>query len=339
MNNINLLPGQNDSIDLLDLSVVIPVFNEEENLTSLYEELISVLTPLFGAFELLFVDDGSTDRSFRVLGQLHSTDQRVRVIRFRRNFGQTAAFAAGFDNARGSLILTLDADGQNNPSDIPLFVEKMQEGNYDLILGWRTYRKEPFVRRFLSTAANRIISKSTSIYIHDRGCSLKLYKADLAKNMRLYGQMHRFLPEMASVVGAEVAEVPTQDRKRKSGKSKYGSFSRTQRVFLDLMTVVFLLGYSASPMQLFGSLALFSIFTGFIFAGGLSGTKIIHGILGGMDAFHAYQIGNRPLLLLAVVLILVGVQFLMMGFLGEMIMRAYHEAQNKPPYFIRCILE
>jgi len=322
-----------------DFSVVIPVYNEKDNLNILYQELISVLEPLFETFEIIYIDDGSTDGSFQVLEQLHSLDQRVRVIRFRRNFGQTSAFAAGFDYARGKLILTLDADGQNNPNDIPRFVEKMNDGNYDLIVGWRTGRKEPLGRRLLSNTANRIISRSTGIYLHDRGCSLKLYKSDLVKHMRLYGQMHRFLPEMASVVGAEVAEIPTQDRERKFGKSRYGSFSRTQRVFLDLMTVIFLLGYSTSPMQLFGSLAIMSAFTGMVVAGILGGTKIYYGITGGWDSFHAYQIGNRPLLLLAIMLILVGVQFLMMGFLGEMIMRVYYEARDKPAYFIRTILE
>jgi glycosyltransferase involved in cell wall biosynthesis len=325
--------------DLYDISIVVPVFNEQENLNTLFQELISVLETLFQTFEIIFVDDGSTDRSFQVLQQLHDFDERVRIIRFRRNFGQTAAFSAGFDYARGRLILTIDADGQNNPYDIPLFVEKINEGNYDLIIGWRADRKEPLVRRFLSNTANRIISKSTGVYIHDRGCSLKLYKRDLVKNMRLYGQMHRFLPEMASAIGAEVAEVPTQDRKRMFGKSKYGSFSRTQRVFLDLMTVIFLLGYSTSPMQLFGSLAIINVFIGMVIAGILAGIKIFYGLVGGWDSFHAYQIGNRPLLLLAIMLILVGVQFLMMGFLGEMIMRVYYEARNRPAYFIRTILD
>jgi glycosyltransferase involved in cell wall biosynthesis len=339
MNANNLSKDDLSSNDTCDFSVVIPVFNEEDNLGILHQELISVLEPLFQTFEIIFIDDGSTDSSFHVLQQLHSLDKRVRVIRFRRNFGQTPAFAAGFDYARGKLILTLDADGQNNPNDIPRFVEKMIDGNYDLIVGWRTGRKEPLLRRLLSNTANRIISKSTGVYIHDRGCSLKLYKSDLVKHMRLYGQMHRFLPEMASVVGAEVAEVPTQDRERRFGKSKYGSFSRTQRVFLDLMTVIFLLGYSTSPMQLFGSLAIISAFIGMVIAGILAGTKIYCGLVGGWDSFHAYQIGNRPLLLLAIMLILVGVQFLMMGLLGEMIMRVYYEARNKPAYFIRTILE
>jgi glycosyltransferase involved in cell wall biosynthesis len=322
-----------------DFSVVIPVFNEQANLDILYQELISVVEPLFQSFEIIFVDDGSTDHSFQVLQQLHNNDDRVRVIRFRRNFGQTSAFAAGFDYARGDLILTLDADGQNNSNDIPLFVEKINTGNYDLIIGWRIDRKEPLIRRILSNTANRIISKSTGVYIHDRGCSLKLYKRDLVKNMRLYGHMHRFLPEMASVVGAEVAEIPTQDRERRFGKSKYGTFSRTQRVLLDLMTVIFLLGYSTSPMQLFGSVAIMSVFIGMLVAGILGGTKIYYGLIGGWDSFHAYQIGNRPLLLLAIMLILVGVQFLMMGLLGEMIMRVYYEARNRPAYFIRTILE
>ena len=335
----NLTPEGMTKIDECEYSVIVPVFNEQDNLELLYKELTIVFDVLETEWEIIFIDDGSTDDSYKILRRMQSADKKIRVIHFRRNFGQTAAFAAGFNHARGSYVFTMDADGQNDPNDIPHFIQKMKSGDYDLILGWRVDRKESSLRRILSNSANQIISRSTRIRVRDRGCSLKLYKKDLVKNLRLYGQMHRFLPEMASIVGAKVAEVPTTDRRRKFGKSKYGSFSRTQRVLLDLVTVIFILGYSNSPMQFFGSVAILNFISGFFIAAVLAGTKIINGIIGGWAAFHAYEIGNRPLLLLAILLIMLGVQFLMMGLLGEMVMRIYYEAQNKPIYYIREILE
>jgi glycosyltransferase involved in cell wall biosynthesis len=322
-----------------DISVVIPVYNEENNLVPLYDELTSVLDGANSRYEILFVDDGSQDSSFQILQELHASKENIKVIQFRRNFGQTAAFAAGFDHARGDLIVTIDADGQNNPADIPRLIQKMKEGDYDLVTGWRTNRQEPFIRRMLSHSANKIISRSSGLVIHDRGCSLKLFKADLVKNIRLYGQLHRFLPELASMVGARVAEISTQDRKRRSGKSKYGSLSRTPRVVLDLVTVFFLLSFFTSPMRLFGSIAMVSTLSGVLIGSGLALAKIYNGLIGGWAGFHAYQIGNRPLLLLAILLVVVGIQFLMMGFLGEMIMRIYYEARGRPIYFVRKILD
>jgi glycosyltransferase involved in cell wall biosynthesis len=323
----------------IDVSAVIPVYNEEQNLLPLYEQLKAVMQALGLRYEIIFVDDGSTDGSFGVLKDLHAADTCVKVIRFRRNFGQTAAFAAGFDRARGDLIVTLDADGQNDPADIPRLLDKLHEGDYDVVTGWRVSRKEPLARRLLSQAANGIISRITHISIHDRGCSLKVFRTELVKSMRLYGQLHRFLPELASVVGASVAEVPVNDRDREFGRSKYGALSRTPRVILDLITVAFLLGFFASPMRLFGSAGLASSLLGFLIGGGLALVKIYHGITGGWAGFHAYQIGSRPLLLFAVLLILVGVQFLMMGLLGEMVMRTYYEAQDKPTYVVRSVLD
>ncbi len=321
-----------------DVSAVIPVYNEEHNLEPLYQELKSVLVEQGLSYEIIFVDDGSTDGSFQVLRGLNEGDPRVKVIQFRRNFGQTAAFSAGFNFARGEIIVTLDADGQNDPADIPRLLAKLNEGDYDFVNGWRVDRKESLLRRAVSKSANLIISRSSRITIHDRGCSLKAFRRDLVENMRLYGQLHRFLPEIASVVGARVAEIPVKDRARRSGVSKYGSLSRTPRVILDLVTVVFLLSYFTSPMQFFGSIALVSTAVGGLTGGWLAATKIYYGLVGGWEAFHAYQIGNRPLLLFAVLLVLVGVQFFMMGLLGEMIMRTYYEAQNKPTYFIRRVL-
>ena len=205
--------------------------------------------------------------------------------------------------------------------------------------GWRVDRKESLIRRILSKTANMIINRSTHLTIHDRGCSLKVFRREIVKDIRLYGQLHRFLPELASAIGVKLAEVPVNDRSRISGKSKYGSITRTPRVVLDLITVTYLLTFFTSPMRLFGSIALFSSLSGLIIGGMLAGTKIYHGIIGGWSGFHSYQIGNRPLLLLSILLIVIGVQLLMMGFLGEMIMRIYYESRDKPIYNIKQVLE
>jgi len=323
----------------VDISVAIPVYNEEQNLYPLYEELDVVLRNLGLRYEIIFVDDGSTDSSYSVLQELHAADDHVKVIQFRRNFGQTVAFTAGFDYARGSFVVTLDADGQNDPANIPQLLEKMKEGDYDIVTGWRINRQESLTRRLVSRVANAIISRVTHVSIHDRGCSLKVFKADVVKNMRLYGQLHRFLPELASAIGVRVAEVPVNDRARQFGQSKYGALSRTPRVILDLITVSFLLGFFSSPMRFFGSIAFLSSALGMLIGGWLALAKVYHGLVGGWAGFHAYEIGNRPLLLFASLLILVGVQFLMMGLLGEMIMRTYYETQNKPTYFVRDVLD
>ncbi len=320
------------------LSIVIPVYNEAPNLEPLYAELRAVLDALGRPYEILFVDDGSSDDSFAVLKRLSAADARLRVIRFRRNFGQTAAFAAGFDYAQGEVIITMDADGQNDPADIPALLDKMETGGFDVVTGWRVERKENFARRFLSKAANRLISNSTQITIHDRGCSLKAFRSEVAKQMRLYGQLHRFLPELAAIVGATVAEVPVNDRARRAGKSKYGAISRTPRVFLDLMTVFFMLTFFTSPMRLFGGAGLVSTGLGLLTGGYLALAKIYHGLSGGWAGFQSYRIGSRPLLLLAVLLVIVGIQFLMMGLIGEMLVRVYYESQHKPIYTVREVL-
>jgi glycosyltransferase involved in cell wall biosynthesis len=323
----------------ISISVIIPVFNEENNIFPLFTELTAVLIQMDMSYEIIFIDDGSIDNSYKVLTDIHNANKTVKVIQFRRNFGQTAAFAAGFDQARGELILTIDADGQNDPNDIPKLLSILNEGEYDFVNGWRVNRKEPFLRRILSVSANHIISRSTHLVIHDRGCSLKLFKREIVKNLRLYGQLHRFLPELASSIGVKIAEVPVNDRSRISGKSKYGSITRTPRVVLDLITVSYLLTFFTSPMRLFGSLAIICSLSGFIIGAVLACLKIYHGIIGGWIGFQAYQIGNRPLLLLSILLIVIGIQLLMMGFLGEMIMRIYYETGNKPIYHVRRILD
>jgi len=317
------------------LSIIVPVFNEQGNLSPLYTELKGVLQKMDISYEIIFIDDGSTDNSFQELSKIHADDKSVKVIQFRRNFGQTAAFAAGFDAARSEFILTIDGDGQNDPNDIPTMMNALQDGNYDFVTGWRINRKEPFIRRLFSKTANKIISRITHLEIHDRGCSLKLFKSEIINNIRLYGQLHRFLPELASAIGVKLIEIPVNDRTRISGKSKYGSISRTPRVVLDLITVSYLLTFFTSPMRLFGSLALVCSISGFVIGGILAFLKFYQGIIGGWEAFHAYEIGNRPLLLLAILLIVIGVQLLMMGFLGEMIMRIYYESSDKPTYHIR----
>jgi glycosyltransferase involved in cell wall biosynthesis len=321
------------------LSVIVPVFNEQDNLIPLHKELTDVLHNMEVSYEIIFVDDGSTDNSFDELSKIHEKNKEIRIIQFRRNFGQSAAFAAGFDAAKGELILTIDADGQNDPNDIPKMLFTIREGNYDFVIGWRVNRKESGIRRLLSKTANRIINRSSQLEIHDRGCSLKLFKREIVKNIRLYGQLHRFLPELATAIGVKIVEIPVNDRKRKSGKSKYGSITRTPRVILDLITVAYLLTFFTSPMRLFGSMALVLSLSGVVIAGSLAISKIYHGVIDGWAGFHAYEIGNRPLLLLAILLIVIGVQLLMMGFLGEMIMRIYYESRDKPVYYIRQVLD
>ena len=324
----------------LDLSVVLPVYNEAGSLPSLIPELTAVLGQLDRSYEIVAVDDGSSDDGVAVLRRLQEQEPHLRIVQFRRNFGQTAAFAAGFDYARGAIIITLDADGQNDPADIPRLLEVMEEGDYDLVSGWRQNRREPFLTRKLpSMIANWLIANASDVHLHDRGCSLKALRRDLVKQMHLYGELHRFIPEIASQIGARVAEVPVNDRPRKVGQSKYGALSRTPRVILDLLTVSFLLSFSSRPMQLFGTVGLLSSGIGGLILMYLAGTKIVNGLLYGEEAYRAFRVGSNPWTMLAVLLTVLGVQFLMMGLLGEILTRTYHEAQDKPIYVVRQVLE
>ena len=323
----------------LDLAIILPVYEEEENLPVLHGELTEVLSALGRSYEIIAVEDGSCDGSFTVLAQLAVEDPHLRVVRFRRNFGQSAAFQAGFDHARGAVVFTMDADGQNDPADIPALLAEMERGGYDLVGGWRQDRKEPFLtRRLPSLIANMLIGSTSNIPLHDRGCSLRAYRYDLIKQMHLYGEMHRFIPELASQIGARMSEVPVNDRARRFGRSKY-NLSKAPRVLLDLFTVVFLLGYQARPMQFFGLFGFASGGIGLLIGLYLASAKIVSGILGGMEGFRAYRIGTSPWLMLSVLLIVLGVQFLTMGLLGELITRAYHEAQGKNIYIVREIVE
>jgi len=324
----SLAPPVTGSDPPLDLSVVIPIYNEAESLPELLAELTTTLADLGARYEILTVDDGSRDDSVAVLRRLQAGDPHLKIICLRRNFGQTAAFAAGFDQAQGAVVITIDADGQNNPADIPRILAKMDEG-YDIVSGWRADRKEPFLtRRLPSIIANRLISQATDVRLHDYGCSLKAYRLEVVKNIHLYGELHRFIPALAGNMGVRVAEIPVADRARQHGQSKYG-LSRTFRVILDLLTVSFLLSYGARPMQLFGMLGMASGAVGIALNLYLFSLKVMHG--------YRYPIGDRPLLMLAVLLVMIGVQFVVMGLLGEVVIRTYHEAQNKPIYFVRSV--
>ena len=306
------------------LSIVIPLYNEAENVEPLYQELTAALAEVGRTYEVIVVDDGSRDDSFARLKAIHARDPRWRIIRFRRNFGQTAGFSAGFTAARGEIVITSDADLQNDPRDIPKLLAKMAEG-YDIVSGWRADRKEPFLsRRLPSMMANRMISGATGVVLHDYGCSLKAYRSEVAKNVRLYGELHRFIPALASWMGVTVAEIPVNDRARRFGKSKYG-LSRIFRVLLDIITVRFMLDYGTRPLQIFGRAGLLSAGVGLLFGIYLTFVKLVLG----------QNIGSRPLLLLAVLLVILGVQLVSMGLIAEMVMRVYHEAQNKPIYVIR----
>jgi glycosyltransferase involved in cell wall biosynthesis len=311
-----------------ELSVVIPVYNEAPNLPQLHGELTETLSAWGRSYELVFIDDGSSDESFETLVGIQAGDAHVRIIRFRRNFGQTAAFAAGFAHARGAYIVTSDGDLQNDPRDIPSMVAKLEEG-YDIVVGWRKRRKDAFLnRRLPSILANQLISLSTGVRLHDYGCSLKVFRAEVVKPMRLYGEMHRFLPAIASEFGVRIAEVVVNHRARQHGRSKYG-ISRTVRVVLDLLTVKFLISYSTRPLQIFGLVGLVM--------GGMG--LAITTYLSYLRLFGDQSIGNRPLLLLGVLFIFTGIQLITLGLLAEMQARTYHESQDKPIYTIREILE
>ena len=312
----------------MELSVVIPVYNEEENVEPIIREINGVLASLGKTCEIVAVDDGSKDKTFAALSRLHCTQPCLRVVRLKRNFGQTAALAAGLAYAEGEIIVLMDGDGQNDPADIPALLEKLQDGN-DLVAGWRFDRKDPFLKRRLpSMIANRLISWTTKVKLHDYGCTLKAMRKDVAKSLRLYGEMHRFIPAIADERGAQIAELKVNHRPRLRGQSKYG-MTRTLRVVLDLLTVKFLSSYSTRPAHVFGPIGVISGLTGFAMALYLTMQKLIYNV----------DIGSRPLLLLAVLLIFIGFQFVTMGLLGEMLARTYHESQQRPVYVVGEILE
>lgn len=308
------------------VSIVIPVYEEEESVGPLYKSIKEVMDGLKRPYEIVFIDDGSRDRTFAALEDMQKKDPNVVVVSFRRNFGQTAAMAAGFDYAKGDIIVTMDADLQNDPKDIPKLLDSIR--GFDIVSGWRKHRKDPFIsRRLPSIIANWLISRTTGVHLHDYGCTLKAYRKEVIKDIRLYGEMHRFIPAIASWVGATITEVETTHHPRRFGKSKYG-ISRTVRVVLDLITVKFLQSFSTKPIHAFGTPGLVMGAIGFLLALYLSVEKIALG----------KDIGSRPLLLLAVLLIILGVQLVIMGLLGEMLARVYHESQGKPVFTVRKVL-
>jgi glycosyltransferase involved in cell wall biosynthesis len=312
----------------VELSIVVPVYNEEENIPALYDQLTEALGPLGLDYEILCADDGSTDRSFALLKALAEKDPRVKVIRFRRNFGQTAGFSAGFDYAQGDVVITIDADLQNDPAGIPLLLAKIDEG-YDVVSGWRHDRQDHFLSRKLpSKVANWLISRTTGVAVRDRGCSLRAYRREIVKEMRLYGELHRFIPDIAAWLGASMAEVPVHHRPRQFGESKYG-IGRTFRVVLDLITVHFLHNYSTRPIHIFGKYGL--LLSGLGFALGLWLTI--------QKVFLRQAIGQRPALILSVLFMMMGMQLVSIGLLSEMIVRAYYEGQDKPIYAVREIVD
>ena len=310
------------------VSVVVPVYNEVESLPHLIEAIATTLTASQLSYEIICVDDGSSDGSAPLLKQLAQTRSDLRGVLLRRNYGQTAAMAAGFYYARGRAIVTLDGDLQNDPADIPVLLAKLEEG-YDLVSGWRKHRQDAALTRLLpSKIANWLIGRVTGVQLHDYGCSLKAYRSELLADMNLYGELHRFLPALAFIEGARIVELPVRHHARRYGRSKYGLW-RTFRVLMDLLTIWFMKRFLTRPMHVFGLLGLLSMILGILLGGYLSFLKLGLG----------QSIGNRPLLILAVVLLLTGVQLFSFGLLGELLMRTYHESQGLPIYRVREVIE
>lgn len=311
----------------MDLSVVIPIYNEAENIEALHAEVTAALAPEPLDYEIVYVDDGSSDQSFALLEKIAQADPRAVVVGFRRNYGQTAAMSAGFDHARGQVIVTMDGDLQNDPRDIPKLLAKLDEG-FDIAAGWRFNRQDPFLTRKLpSRLANGLISRITKVRLHDYGCTLKAFRREVVRGIRLYGEMHRFIPAIASHLGVKIVEVPVNHRPRTAGKSKYG-LGRTVRVVLDLITVKFLLSYATRPIQVFGLWGLLAGCSGFLLALYYAFERL----------FLRVPLGNKPGLLLAVLLMFIGVQLISIGLVGELQVRTYYETQAKATYTVRQVL-
>src|ERR1700682_4819226 len=307
-------------------SIVIPFFNEQESIPQLYMKLTEVMDSIGEPYEMVFVDDGSKDNSYKVLSDIYEHDRRVNVVRLRRNFGQTPALKAGFDFARGEVIISMDGDLQHDPEEIPRFLEKIEEG-YDLVSGWRFQRKDHWLMRQVpSRAANWMMAKLSGIELHDFGTTFKAYRREIIQEIQLYGELHRFIPALASSAGAKIAEVPIVNLERKTGKSNYG-IGRTIRVFFDLIIVKFLLDYSTRPLQFCGLLGMGGAGLGLVVAGFLVYEKFYHHV--------PIMMEHGPLMLLAVTLLVSGMQFISMGLLGEIIARTYYESQNKSIYTLR----
>ncbi len=312
----------------MNLSLVTPVYNEQDNLPLLFEAINKVMPTMDRTWEVILVDDGSQDNSLAVLNEYAKKDPaHVRVISFRRNFGQTAAIAAGLDYAQGEIIVLLDADMQNDPADIPMMLAKLDEG-YDLVSGWRKSRKDNAItRNFPSMIANRIISRVTGVHLHDYGCTLKAYRRDVLEGFRLYGEMHRFIPVYAHSVGAKITEMAVNHHPRKHGKTKYG-LERTAKVVLDLFTVKFLISYSSKPIYLFGGAGGFLMVV----------SAIIMLYLFVRRIFFLVAIATSPLLQMSAMFFILGFQSILLGLIAELLVRTYHESQRKPTYTIRTMI-
>jgi glycosyltransferase involved in cell wall biosynthesis len=310
-----------------EISVVVPLLNEQDNIGPLYEQITQTLTDVY-EYEIIFIDDGSNDNSFDILAKLQKTDAAIRVICFRKNFGQTAALSAGFAHARGKVIVAIDADLQNDPADIPKMIAKLDEG-FDVVSGWRKKRHDnAFTKLLPSKIANWLISRITGVKLHDYGCTLKVYRREVIEETKLYGEMHRFIPALASWSGARIAEMPVNHRPRTTGKTKYG-LGRTLKVILDLITVKFLGSFSTKPIYIFGGLGLLGAFGAILF-----GLIVLY-----QKLYFGTDMSGNPLLILTAVCILATIQFILMGLLAELLVRTYHESQNRPTYVIKEILE
>ncbi len=308
------------------ISIVTPVFNEAENLHILYKEIVNALNGRYDNYEIIFVNDGSNDGSIEKLKELSVIDKKVKIVNFRKNFGQSSAISAGFDYSSGEIVVTLDADLQNDPADIPVIIEKIEEG-YDIVNGWRKNRKDKFFsKRLPSFFGNKLVSFITGVKLHDYGCTLRGFRKEVVKNMKLYGEMHRYIPAFASRLGIRSVEIPVNHRKRRFGKSKYG-LGRTFRVILDLISIKYLLSFSNRPLQIFGSLGLL-----------MMGGGVLSGIYITYEKYALGASANRPLLIFTVLLIFLGFQIITLGLLAEMLTRIYHEGLNKNSYTVRNTL-
>lgn len=309
------------------VSVFIPVFNEEENLQPLYEKLCQALEQLAVSYEIILIDDGSTDGSFHIMRQLAERDPRVKVLQLSRNYGQTAAMAAGIDAARGDVLVSLDADLQNDPADIPRLIEKLERG-YDVVSGWRQQRKDKWLtRRLPSIIANKLISLISGVKLHDYGCTLKAYRRDVLKTVRLYGEMHRFIPIYASWMGGRVVELPVQHHRRHAGQSKYG-LKRTIKVIYDLITIKFMMSYMTKPLYIFGTAGMLAFGVAFLASVGAIYQKLVLGT----------SFIRTPLTMLAMIMFVLGIQLFLLGLIAEILVRTYHESQNKPIYIVKTRL-
>jgi glycosyltransferase involved in cell wall biosynthesis len=326
--SISVLPHEVTQKSTPYASVVVPVFNEADNVPLLYLALAATMDRTGLAWEVVFVDDGSTDATASILRELHASEKSVRVVELRRNFGQTAAMAAGFDHARGKIIITMDGDLQNDPKDIPRLIEKLNEG-YDVVSGWRANRQDGFwLRRLPSRIANWLISNVTGTHLHDYGCTLKAYRREIVQHLKLYGEMHRFIPALLAGTGARIGELLVTHHARRYGRSKYG-ISRTVRVFLDLLLVKFSLSFLTKPLQIFGLVGLLTFLPGMAICCYLLFARVV----------LAEPLGDRPLFLLGILLAVLGAQFISLGILAEIQIRTYHESSNRPIYLVRQLLD